>query len=386
MLTNDGYQRLIMLAPAELDAILATFGGASRPSGECRRTSQRLAYRAEPLKVHIRQPNGDTGKFLCYPRDLTAGGIGLLHGGFVHPGTVVHVILHTVLEQPHTLPGKIAWCSHVSGRIHALGARFDKPIELRKFVDPSVHLAPPKTPAGNAEPGGAVLYVDPEPMDFELLKMQFGCSPLKLLYAKSCAEGVRKAMDGPLDAVLSELMLPDGDGADLMRGLREVGYLGGVIIVTREHDEDRLRRAGTLGAIRVLQKPYEPATLMRAVMGMVRQSRIPISSTPIYSMLDGMLANPEPLLRYAELLRRMRESIEEALTRADIERIKNCCQSIIASARRFGFPTIADAAGITLERVGESGSIRESRDSVLRLCLAIGRVSVRHRPGESDAA
>lgn len=91
--------------------------------------------------------------------------------------------------------------------------------------------------------------------------------------ARSIAE-VRAAMrQDPVDLLVLDLGLPDGDGIDLCRALRAEGYDGAIIMVTaREGPVDRVLGL-EFGADDYLTKPFEPRELLARVRNLFKRVR-----------------------------------------------------------------------------------------------------------------
>ena len=78
---------------------------------------------------------------------------------------------------------------------------------------------------------------------------------------------------GPADVVILDLSLPDMDGLDVCRSLRETGYDGAIIIVTARTGElDRVVGLDS-GADDYLTKPFGLAELQARVRALLRRTR-----------------------------------------------------------------------------------------------------------------
>lgn len=67
------------------------------------------------------------------------------------------------------------------------------------------------------------------------------------------------------DFVILDLMLPDGDGADILRDLRTSGSCAKVIVVTGISDAQRMRDVQALGPYRFVRKPFDIVDLLSAM-------------------------------------------------------------------------------------------------------------------------
>ncbi len=83
--------------------------------------------------------------------------------------------------------------------------------------------------------------------------------------AETVAEGLALAQQGSLDAALLDVKLPDGDGIDLFRKIREIDATLPVIFVTASGSSNTAIEAMQLGALDYLVKPLRVAEVKRVV-------------------------------------------------------------------------------------------------------------------------
>lgn len=122
--------------------------------------------------------------------------------------------------------------------------------------------------------GRRVLVVDDE-ADFlatyeRLLRRQ----GYEVITATSRAAGlaaVRASIEGQhrLDLVISDLRLPDGDGLDVVRAVREAPDPPPVFVISGYPSDDTRRAAAAAGATAFFSKPFTAAALLAAVRSTV---------------------------------------------------------------------------------------------------------------------
>jgi hypothetical protein len=126
----------LRLTPREHEAIMRAL--EEREASDDRRQqrrSERLSYHCpDGLVVRLHQPGRDPMDYLVRPRNLSEGGLGFLHGGFVYPGSIFIVSLVSLDGLKVTVPGKVVRSSCVFGRIHDVGVSFDSAISIEDFV------------------------------------------------------------------------------------------------------------------------------------------------------------------------------------------------------------------------------------------------------------
>lgn len=126
---------LVRLGPAQRQRLLATLD--QRAAGAVkrhRRKSTRHPTRGEMTPMVVIQPGGGVGAFLVMMRNLSAGGLAVVHGGYLHPGTECRVLLARVEGPKVVLAGTVRRCRHVQGSLHEVGLEFDSAIVPEDFV------------------------------------------------------------------------------------------------------------------------------------------------------------------------------------------------------------------------------------------------------------
>lgn len=76
--------------------------------------------------------------------------------------------------------------------------------------------------------------------------------------------GYQEALSNPYDLILLDLMLPDMDGFEICRKLREKLDIPITIVSARHEDIDKIRTLG-FGADEYIEKPFSPAVLAAQV-------------------------------------------------------------------------------------------------------------------------
>ncbi len=92
-------------------------------------------YRYVVREGLVLQVEGTQVQFVVRPRNLSAGGIAVLHGSFLYPGTPCAIMLRELHGEQTLVEGRIVHCRCVHGRAHEVHIRFGEPIEIERFVD-----------------------------------------------------------------------------------------------------------------------------------------------------------------------------------------------------------------------------------------------------------
>ena len=92
-----------------------------------------------------------------------------------------------------------------------------------------------------------------------------------ILAAKSVAEAMSLVMETEPELAILDVMLPDGNGFDLMDRLKEKGDYPMLFLTARGEDDDKLKGFG-LGADDYIVKPFLPKELLFRVAAILRRS------------------------------------------------------------------------------------------------------------------
>jgi DNA-binding response OmpR family regulator len=115
-----------------------------------------------------------------------------------------------------------------------------------------------------------ILVVDDEPAIVQVIHERLAREGFEVRAAGS-AEATQAALQEPLDLILLDLMLPDMDGFELLRRLRQAGCDLPVIILTARDDEVDVVVGLELGADDYVVKPFNPRELVARVRAVLRR-------------------------------------------------------------------------------------------------------------------
>lgn len=130
---NEGLDTL-KLNPAQQKTIAQFLEDRSR--GEERRRAVRRFRFLDPagLLYSVTHPGGTDVSYRIKPRDLSELGLGFLHGNFLYPNSICTLNLRGKDGCMHSISAKVMRCDHVTGRIHDVGIRFDKQIDVTRYL------------------------------------------------------------------------------------------------------------------------------------------------------------------------------------------------------------------------------------------------------------
>lgn len=133
-----------------------------------------------------------------------------------------------------------------------------------------------------------LLLVDDEPEVLAMLDTllrQEGFDQIRTVL--TAADALTVAQDFAPQAVLLDVMLPDGDGFGLFSQLRRQADVPVLFLSARDEDEARLRGLG-LGADDYITKPFLPRELTLRLLAVLRRTYMTEPSSPERILLGGV--------------------------------------------------------------------------------------------------
>jgi hypothetical protein len=102
------------------------------------RQHPRVSYRKlAQIAVAIQLPDGQWAKYIVRSRNLSSGGIGFIHGAYVHTDSRCRIIIKNLHGRVVCLEGVVRHCQYLCGTAHDVGVQFDTPIELTDYTEVS---------------------------------------------------------------------------------------------------------------------------------------------------------------------------------------------------------------------------------------------------------
>jgi len=119
---------------------------------------------------------------------------------------------------------------------------------------------------------GTILIIDDEVQIRRLLEITLSASGYKIAEASTGKEGLVLAATGQPVLIVLDLGLPDTDGLDIIRRLRE-WYQKPIIILSVRNSEEDIIKALDNGANDYLTKPFRTGELLARIRVAIRQSQ-----------------------------------------------------------------------------------------------------------------
>jgi two-component system OmpR family response regulator len=178
-----------------------------------------------------------------------------------------------------------------------------------------------------------VLVVDDEPSLVDAVSTALRYEGFEVTEATTGRAGLAAALDGSPDLIVLDVMLPDLDGFDVSKRLREDGVATPILFLTARDSLDDKAEGFAAGADDYLTKPFSLAELVMRVKAILRRSNLGAPASEVlrfsdvevdveahrctragveidltateFSLLEYFMRNPDRVLSKAQLLDRV---------------------------------------------------------------------------------
>ena len=381
---NEQRQQQITHLLDQLDALAAADGAIER------RSSVRLSYRRSGIKVAVHHPGGTSSVRQVVTRDLSTGGIGFIHSGYLYRGTRIDVLLpRHDRSGEDVIHGTVIECIHVKGAWHSIGVKFAEHISTRLYVDAEkgVSAAPQKLDPSRLI--GRILHLDDVELEQRLLAHHLRMTKVEIVSCSSVAIAANLLKYEPVDLLVTDLTLtasgglPAMEGMDVIDHLRGSGYKGPIGVVTAEKRSQVLTQLTAAGVLGVLSKPYTPAECLTTMSSWLQSCS---NRAPLYSNLSATDDMAPLLERYVQYVHQLRASLVWTAREEDARKYREICHKLVGSGGSFGFPQLTKAASEAAEIIEEEPNSPRAREALKRLEETCGRLVAEPAPEPSVAA
>ena len=347
--------RSIRLNEGEITAILDGLDEADAARAAAQEP-RRYRYRLKTLVIDFRQPDapsgslGVVGESRSVPtRWLSATGMGLLSGNYLHVGTRFEAKLITVHGMAEVVRGSVGGCRHVQGCIH------DTDVAFAKAIDPVLFCHEAMT--------YRVLIADGDPLVVRLASHHLKQLNTSVEVADNGRKAVDMALKASFDLILMDLEMPVMGGIEATAILRGKGYTGAIAAFTgassAAHDYKKL------GFDRFLAKPFSADVLTKLLHSLQRPE-------PTYSRFHNDECMRELVNAFVAELPATVSDIELAGSSGDGARLEVLARRLKESGACYGFDAISEAAQAVEEALagGASGAnqVAAEVDRLCKLC------------------
>jgi two-component system KDP operon response regulator KdpE len=140
--------------------------------------------------------------------------------------------------------------------------------------------------AKSTAPGAQVLVIDDEPQIRKFVDISLRSQGYRTLLAETGEQGLALLASKGADMVILDLGLPDYDGQDVLKELRQWSRVPVIVLTVRASEEEKVALLDA-GANDYVTKPFSIEELMARIRAFLRSTHSNADTTPVFD--DGVL-------------------------------------------------------------------------------------------------
>lgn len=353
------HMRSIRLEEPAIQKILEQMDTVDGNGNGDKRLSERYKYRLMNVVLHLQQPGDGTAlSFRCATRNLSEGGISILHGGYVHIGSRCVVQLISSHGAWEHVVGTVVGCRYVQANVHEVRIRFDHRVDPALYCSDAVKMR--------------VLHVEDDPSIVRLVGTILRQLCAEVDVAQDGLEALERVEKASYDVILMDMEMPRMNGFKTTAELRKMGYTGTIVAATVLDNTGDEQRCIQAGCDRYIRKPFKREDLAALFDSFKRE--------PLFSSLADEPGMAELVTAFVNELPGRLKAVSDAAGRLELAVLEQLARRLKAEAGGYGFEPISQAAE-ALENSARSGlpeeNIKAKMAELSNWCL-MARASVRN--------
>lgn len=209
----------------ELDFVHRAFAGPER------RREPRLSFRRITPPTRIIQVSGDVIKTPTVTRNLSSGGVGLLHKPFVYQGSQLVVSLTPTAGKPIHVAGLVVACRYTGEGYHESSVKFDQRIDLTRFISDAAKSEAQKhlNRVRRRLDGLRIVLIDPTGKLHSRMSESFGALGVRVTEVRYLGQALDHMRTSPVDLLFCGHAHDGADASQIVRLCRDSGYTSPII-------------------------------------------------------------------------------------------------------------------------------------------------------------
>lgn len=118
-----------------------------------------------------------------------------------------------------------------------------------------------------------ILVVDDEERMARFIRLNLEHDGFQVVEAYRGMEAIHKLRDAMPDVVILDVMMPDLDGFEVLKMIREISTVPVIMLTAKGEEDDRVRGL-ELGADDYITKPFSPRELVSRVRAVIRRTEV----------------------------------------------------------------------------------------------------------------
>lgn len=336
----------------ELSLVLDHLEASDRAASDAshRREFARWPFRKAVVPVLLTHPGGTQAMLKLACRNISRGGISLLHNGYIYPGSAVRLTLPRADGGTCDVDGVIKRCVHRRGVLHEIGVSFKRPIHLRDYL-----ILQPGTEFYSLERvtpesiKGKLLLVEDSELDVSIIKHLLRQTSLQIKHVETVKDADEVMSSEDVTLILCDAGLPDDRGTAWLHRLRSRGCQVPSIITSADTMAMMRENAWQMRDVYPLPKPFSQDALLRTLAECLLLSDASASISAEHEQLPEHLTE-----RLRGMLSGLVVQLREQVDRGAVEEAMVTALKIKGAAPSLGLPGVAQSAEALVAHVSDT--------------------------------
>jgi DNA-binding response OmpR family regulator len=130
-----------------------------------------------------------------------------------------------------------------------------------------------------------ILIVDDEPRIRDFVRLDLEMENYRVIEASNGFEALEQLRENLPDLVLLDVMMPEMDGFETLKAIREVSTVPVIMLTVRQSEQDRIHGLD-LGADDYMAKPFSSRELLSRIRALLRRAMMPAPTRKTEIIVD----------------------------------------------------------------------------------------------------
>lgn len=349
-------------------ALIGSLSRSAPARADSRRQSDRFEYTVAAVPVTVFDDQGSPRKFLMHARNISCGGLSVLHGGYLHKKTRCSIMLQSLDGRRQVVSGQVADCRHITKNIHEVCIRFFEKITLDAFCGADAKVCSPivRLPGTPMLKGLALCLSKPAEARRRFLDW-LSATGLDAVDAQSVGAAADKLKRLPFVVAVVDAEEGDWDASSAVKTMRDSGFAGGIIVVRGSSENVE-------GADETLSGSPDVHAFNR-VLGTLQIEKAGEEGRPVHSTLANAAESRSLIAGFVEHALGVATLAESAVKTNDRDRLIDALRSLKSTAGGYGFGVVGQAAAGALTAIERAKTLKHAERQIALVVSLCRRLS-----------
>ncbi|MHA7812098.1 MAG: PilZ domain-containing protein [Phycisphaerales bacterium] len=321
-----------------------------------KRTYTRVEFQEPFLEVTLSEKTqNQRKKLIVATRNISVGGISLLHSNFIYPGTRLSSTITKLDGTSHPFTGEVKRCEHRGGVVHEIGVQFDHPIHVQEFVQSDIFERPLSVERVTPEEiNGNVLGIGTDLRKHAKPSIRF--TNINDTYINNASELDEQELE-KYHMIMVGMDAGEMTGSELTRVLRQRGFMRPILLIGDATQAVNKQQISYSDADLFVPMPIEKDRFLRSLAEYLMQEW---SSEQLAHIRTLRTSNNLELLH--DQLSTLGDTLQRQCDDQDAVKAYITLASIRNLATLLGIKSLQSTAHKICDEIADSGDIESHKD------------------------